>query len=340
MKWIRILSALLLLSLCLGGCSIHQKVLPRSPVMHTVTKADVLGSITEDSYAPSDSDTFARELPIPLHILPRTLFQTATNEWVEYIPPIGMGVCYLFSYDAGEEIVSYVVMVDIISSGMMGSHAGMIEADGKQHTIYGTQQELQIGIGSNCAVKWNKKTDSLTVWANPPFRPEIKASLQMEKEEYEGDNVGTVLTEWSLNGRISTPIPSSETPTYFSNTITRITNWLFGDKEINAIEDLSYGIIKNAAKRGEISYWSDYTKQDHTNNERVPVVARDNFQNNYLYQSHAYGGTALGGVALTHSGQLKNESDYILLICHFTGTDPQIAQQIKWTIHITLTFGK
>ena len=181
----------------------------------------------------------------------------------------------------------------------------------------------------------------MTVWANPPFRPEVKATLQVEKEEYEGDNVGTVLTEWSLSGRVAKPLNAIDTPVIITNVITEITNWLFADEEVKVISDLSYGIIKDAANRGEISYWSDYTKQDHTNNEQELITAREfSFQNNYLYQSYNYGGTALGGVRLTHADKLTHEADYVLLTTHFTGTDPEIAQQIKWTINITLSFGK
>lgn len=341
MKWIRILSLLLLLTVCLSSCNnINQSAIARSPVIHTVSKADMPTPVTEEDYAALDSDIFAKELPTPLHLIPRELFQTVTNEWIEYIPTICCGVCYLYSYDAGEEIITYVVMLDIISSSYIASHAGTIKADGKEIPIYGTRQELQIGIASNCAVKWNKATDSLTVWDNPPFRPEVKATLQVEKEEYEGNNVGTVLTEWSLVGRVAKPLNAIDTPIMITNVITEITNWLFADEEVKMISDLSYGIIKDAANRGEISYWSHYNKQDHTNNEQALIAARDNFQNNYLYQSYHYGGTALGGVRITHAGQLTRELNYILLTTRFTGTDPEIAQQIKWTINVTLSFGK
>ena len=122
--------------------------------------------------------------------------------------------------------------------------------------------------------------------------------------------------------------------------ITEITNWLFADEEVKVISDLSYGIIEDAENRGEISYWSHYNKQDHTNNEQALTTARAHFQSNYLYQSYNYGGTALGGVRITHAGRLTNESDYILLTTRFTGTNPEIAQQIKWTVNVTLTFAK
>ncbi len=365
MKYIRILSALLLLTLFLSGCSIHRRVAQYSAV-HTISKAELLDAKQEDGTASSQDDALAKELPIPLHLLPRELLQKETNEWIEYIPPIGGGVYYLFSYDAGDEIVSYVVMLDIISSTYIGSHTGAIEADGKEISLYGTKQDLRIGVASNCAVKWNKDTDSLTVWAAPPLRPEVKATLQMEKEEYEGDNVGTVLTEWSFSGRVTDPSTQPYTPHPFTNVITEITNWLFADKQISeigtpgfstniitevtnwvfadkqidAIEQLSYGIIKDAEHRGEISYWSDYSKQEHTDSEYVLMAARDSFQSNYLYQSYNYDGTALGGVSITHNGQLKNESDYALLSGRFTGTDPQIAEQIQWNINISLSFGK
>ena len=342
MKRIRILSLLLLLALCLGGCSnIHHSVITRTPVLHSVCKADMPGAPTEEDLAALDSDIFSKELPVPLHLIPRELFQTATNEWIEYIPTIGGGACYLFSYDAGEEIISYVVLLDVTSQSMKDSHVTTKQIGEKEYTFYGTRQDVQIRLASNTAVKWNKETDSLTVWANPPFTPEIKATLRMEKEEYEGDNLGTVLTEWSLNGRISTPLNAIDTPVFFTNVITEITNWLFADeKEVKAISELSYGIIKDAEHRGEISYWSDYREQDHTDNESVFITTRDSFQNNYLYQSYNYDGTALGGVSVTHNGQLKNELDYILLSTHFTGTDPEIARQIKWTINISLSVGR
>ena len=341
MKLIRILSLLLLLTWCLSGCSnIHQSAIARSPAVHTVSEADMPRSVTEDEYAELDSDLFAKELPIPLHLIPRELFQTATDEWIEYIPTISCGVCYLYAYDAGEEIITYVVMLDIISSSYIGSHTGTIEADEKEISLYGTKQDLQIGIASNCAIKWNKTTDSLTVWADPPFRPEVKATLQAEKEEYEGNNVGIALTEWSLGGRVAKPLNAIDTPIIITNVITEITNWLFADEEVKVISDLSYGIIEDAENRGEISYWSHYNKQDHTNNEQALITARAHFQSNYLYQSYNYGGTALGGVRITHAGRLTNESDYILLTTRFTGTDPEIAQQIKWTINVTLTFAK
>ena len=342
MKLIRILSLLLLLTWCLSGChNIHQRAIDRSPVLHSICKADMPRSITEDEYVELDSDIFAKELPVPLHLIPRELFQTATNEWIEYIPTIGGGACYLFSYDAGDEIVSYVVLLDITSQSMHGSHASTKQIGEKEYTFYGTKQDLQIRVASNCAVKWNKSTDDLTVWADPPFTPEIKATLRMEKEEYEGNNLGAVLTEWSLSGRISTPLNANDTPIMITNVITEIANWLFADEEeVKAITELSYGVIKDAEHRGEISYWSDYREQDHTNDDSDLITARGSFQNNYLYQSYNYGGTALGGVSITHNGQLKNELDYILLSTRFTGTDPEIAQQIKWNINISLSFGR
>ena len=341
MKRIRILSLLLLLALSLSGCSnIHHSVITRTPVLHSVCKADMPGAPTEEDLAALDSDIFSKELPVPLHLIPRELFQTATNEWIEYIPTIGGGACYLFSYDAGKEIISYVVLLDITSQSMHGSHASTKQIGEKEYTFYGTKQDLQIRVASNCAVKWNKSTDDLTVWADPPFTPEIKATLRMEKEEYEGNNLGTVLTEWSLSGRISTPLNANDTPIRITNVITEIANWLFADEEkVKAITELSYGIIKDAEHRGEISYWSDYREQEHTNDESDLITARGSFQNNYLYQSYNYGGTALGGVSITHNGQLKNEGDYVLIIGSFTGTDPQIAQHINWNINISLNVG-
>jgi len=340
MKRIRIFSLLLLLALSLSGCSnIHHSVITRTPVLHSICKADMPGAPTEEDLAALDSDIFSKELPVPLHLIPRELFQTATNEWIEYIPTIGGGACYLFSYDAGEEIISYVILLDITCQSMKDSHVTTKQIGEVEYSFYGTRQDVQIRLASNTAVKWNKETGNLTVWADPPFTPEIKATIQMEKEEHEGDNVGTVLNEWSLSARVADPKDISDKPGFFTNVIAEMSKLLFSRRQIPAIEELSYGIIKDAEHRGEISYWSDYREQEHTNDESDLITARGSFQNNYLYQSYNYDGTALGGVSITHNGKLKNEGDYVLIIGRFTGTDPQIARQIKWNINISLNVG-
>ena len=129
----------------------------------------------------------------PLHLIPRELFTTPNGIWTEYVQPEGIGVYYLYSYDAGQSVNTYVVYLDIIARTLLPIHGFTAEV-GAEYTFYAAQQRLQISPGFIGAVKWDKATDSLSVWENPPFKPTVQISEIMVSKGTE--DIGTVLTDW------------------------------------------------------------------------------------------------------------------------------------------------
>lgn len=334
MKFFRIFLLISALALLLCGCrnySVADLEVSKSPVAYALDKSE-LANPPQD---PKEQE-YSR-LNQPLHLIPRELFTSENGIWTEYIQPEGIGVYYLYSYDAGESINTYVVYLDILAHTTLPYHGFTTEL-GEEYTFYTAQQRIQISPGFIGAVKWDKTTDTLSVWENPPYHPVVQInSIQVEQKSEE---IGTVLTEWLYGGTITDPQYSVNNRIPGINVIADIIRYLTVDKPYNALNLVSYAIIENPKENGSITAWKkseDLPFTSPKNERRGGIVS---FQNNYITQSNFYGNLALGGICVYPNGKLTDTAHNMFLHCAFSMADMQHAEQLNWRMDVSLSLAK
>ena len=333
MKLFRILTLTLILSLLLCGCRAYSSAdfeLDRSPIAFAITK---------EEYANPPQDTKEQEyshLNQPLHLIPRELLTTPHDGWVQYIQSDGIGVYYLYSYDAGRSVNTYVVFLDIIASTMLPTRSFTAEV-GAEYTFYVSQQRIQISPGFIGAVKWDKESDTLAVWEDPPLQPVVQVnSIQMDKGS---DEVGTVLTEWLYGATVSDPIPKNDR-IIGTNIISALIRRLTVGQSYDGLTRLSYAIIDAPRENGSITEWHDSEEHDFTKYTDAHKGGLASFQNNYITQSQFYGNIALGGLCAYPNGKLTDTAHNIFLECTFSAPNQQFAKHLNWRIDIALSLEK
>lgn len=334
MKLYRILLLILTLSLLLCSCRPHQPVdceVDRSPVPFAVSREGLAN-------APQDRQGQAySRLNQPLHLIPRELLQTASDRWIEYIQPEGIGVYYLYSYDAGETVNTYVVYLDIISQTLLPTKGFDYEIE-HEYTFYVGQQRLQVSPGFMGAIRWAKATDTLSVWENPPLQPTVQiSSMELTKG---GEEIGTVLTDWLYSSTISDPTHQNHGTIPGTNVIADILRCLTVEKPYHALTDISYGIIHNPEENGAISEWShaEYFHFTNPNHEKKNGFA--SYHNNHLSQGRLYNGMGIGGIRIHPNGKLTDPSHRMRIECNFSGIDPSFAKRLDWKINISISLEK
>ena len=333
MRILRILIPILTLIL-LCSCSGHKaadRAVDRSPVAFSVSKQGLIN-------APQDpKEQEYSHLNQPLHLIPRELLQTATDNWIEYIQPEGIGVYYLYSYDAGKSINTYVVYLDIIAQTTLPFHGFTTEL-GEEYTFYNAQQRIRISPGFVGAVKWDKATDTLSVWENPPYNPTVEInSIQVEKESEE---IGTVLTEWLYGGTITDPQYNANKLIPGINIIAKIVRRLTLDNPYDALNLVTYALIENPQENGSITKWKKSEELHFTSPKEEHRNSIVSFQNNYIAQSNFYGNLALGGICVYPNGKLADTAHNIVLQCTFSTTDMPYDGQMNWRIDLSLSLEK
>ena len=328
MKILRILISTLILLCSCSASHAADRAVDRSPVAFSVSRQELIN-------APQDpKEQEYSHLNQPLHLIPRELLQTATDSWIEYIQPEGIGVYYLYSYDAGRSVNTYVVFLDIITSTMLPTRSFTAEV-GAEYTFYVSQQRIQISPGFIGAVKWDKESDTLAVWEDPPLQPVVQVnSIQMDKGS---DEVGTVLTEWLYGATVSDPIPKNDW-IIGTNIISALIRRLTVGQSYDGLTRLSYAIIDAPRENGSITEWHDSEEHDFTQYKDTGGLVT--FQNNYITQSQFYGNIALGGLCAYPNGKLTDTAHNIFLECTFSAPNQQFAKHLNWRIDIALSLEK
>ena len=333
MRILRILILILtLILLCsCSGYKAADRAVDRSPVAFAVSKQGLIN-------APQDpKEQEYSHLNQPLHLIPRELLQTATDNWIEYIQPEGIGVYYLYSYDAGKSINTYVVYLDIIAQTTLPFHGFTTEL-GEEYTFYNAQQRIRVSPGFVGAVKWDKATDTLSIWENPPYNPTVQInSIQVDKGSEE---IGTVLTEWLYSGTITDPQYNANYLIPGINGITRIIRHLTVDQPYDALNLVAYALIDNPKENGCITEWKKSEELHFTSPKEEHRNSIVSFQNNYIAQSNFYGNLALGGICVYPNGKLADTAHNIVLQCTFSTTDMPYDGQMNWRIDLSLSLEK
>lgn len=331
MKYIRILLLALTLLLLLCACRYH------GPADFTAVKSPTAFAISKDKLANPPQDPKGQKysrLNQPLHLIPRELLQTPSDQWIEYLQPEGIGVFYLYSYDAGKSVNTYVVYLDIISQTIFPSQGFTTEL-GEEHTFYTAQQRIQISPGFIGAIQWEKASDTLSVWENPPYHPVVQiTSIQADKKNEE---IGTVLTEWIYGGSVKEPLHSLTNRIPGTNIIADIVRRLTVDEPYDALNRISYAIIRNPEENGAITEWQDSDQLHFTDRKAEVQGGHVSFHGNYLTQSNFYGNIGLGGICLYPNGTLTDTAHRVFMECTFSGTNIQLGEHLNWRIDISLS---
>ena len=330
MRILRILILILtLILLCsCSGYKAADRAIDRSPVAFAVSKQGLIN-------APQDpKEQEYSHLNQPLHLIPRELLQEATNCWSQYIQPEGIGVYYLYSYDAGKSINTYVVYLDIIAQTTLPFHGFTTEL-GDEYTFYNAQQRIRISPGFVGAVKWDKATDTLSVWENPPYNPTVQInSIQVDKGSEE---IGTVLTEWLYSGTVSDPISKNADRIPGTNIIPSVINHLIPYLSYDALNSLSYGIIYNPEENGSITESMSVGHSDLIIGHEEWWNGHASFPNNYISQNRMNRCIGIGSVSIIPNGKLNQLSDHMFIECNFSGTSMTFAEHLDWKIDISLS---
>ena len=331
MKFFRIFLLISALALLLCGCrnySVADLEVSKSPVAYALDKSE-LANPPQD---PKEQE-YSR-LNQPLHLIPRELFTSENGIWTEYIQPEGIGVYYLYSYDAGESINTYVVYLDIIAHTTLPYHGFTTEL-GEEYTFYTAQQRIQISPGFIGAVKWDKTTDTLSVWENPPYNPTVQISqIEISKGT---DEIGTVLTDWLYSGTVSDPISKNTDKIPETNILPSIISHLIPYLSYDALNSLSYGIIYNPEENGSITESMSVGHSDLINGHEEWWNGHASFPNNYILQNRKNRCIGIGSVSIIPNGKLSQLSDHMFIECNFSGTSMTFAEHLDWKIDINLS---
>lgn len=330
MKISRILILTLTLSLLFCGCRSHRSAdleVDRSPVPFAINKEE-LANPPQDPKGQEYS-----RLNQPLHLIPRELLTTPNGIWTEYVQPEGIGVYYLYSYDAGQSVNTYIVYLDIIARTLLPTHGFTAEV-GAEYTFYAAQQRLQISPGFIGAVKWDKTTDTLSVWKNPPFQPTVQISeITVSKGT---EDIGTVLTDWLYGGTVSDPLYQND-HILGVNVISKIIRRLTVGRPHNALNNVLYGVILDPEHNGTFAEWNTVDYSHHIDHESECRNGSASFHNNYLSQDRLYDNIGFGSVSVLPNGKLTDTSHRIFFESNFSGMDQTFAKQLEWKIGITLS---
>ncbi len=333
MKIARILILICTLFLFLCGCRDYETAdleVDCSPVPFSLNKEE-LANPPQD---PKEQEY--SHLNQPLHLIPRELFTTPNGIWTEYIQPEGVGVYYLYSYDAGESVNTYVVYLDIVARTLLPTHGFTAEV-GAVYTFYAAQQRLQISPGFIGAVKWDKTTDTLSIWENPPFQPTVQISeITVSKGT---EDVGTVLTDWLYSGTVSDPqYQDDHIPGV--NVISRIIRRLTVGRPHHALNNVLYGVILNPEENGAFAEWNTVDYSHLIDYESECQRGSASFHNNHLAQDRLYGDIGFGSVSVLPNGKLTDTAQRMFFECNFSGLDQTFAKQLDWRIGVTLSLEK